>query len=257
MVPACTNAFVDVQPLATHAPLSIHAEGIGHFHGMTGMVILEHGLIQEEVSSPLSNCVLSVDWKHPSKFNIRNKSIATLQAYAISRLRGSETDSPPIFFTDMSSGFRCWQMVDGKLGLYHGASDSELLSLEEGVALIRYFLVEDAATDSVARPEGTGIAAAAAAAGGTGPVAGSAAAETAMGSSLSGTTREDAQGLPSIGKRVVKQGRGRAADDSPTDTVLLEVSSPEEEAALFCSISHGLLAQWSSMGGMLMDDFYE
>ena len=256
MEPAITNAFVDVQPTATRSAMRIHAEGMGTFSGMTDMVILNNGLIAGEVSAPLVNCVVSVDWKHPTRFGITNKFGAALQAVAFSRVQGTDSTSPPVFFTDLSTGFRCWQLVEGRMGIYHDAAGSSLLSLEAGVALIRHFLRAQAAAGFVRSSQAAAAAThVAAGASNTAAATGARAAAPGPGSTVSGGALAAASGAHRFAMPPVKQAHSLVPDSTP-DSVLLEVTSREEEAALFQSITHSLAVQWSSMGGICMEDFY-
>lgn len=259
-IPAITNEFVDVQGLASHSPLRVRVDGIGNFSAMTDMVILNAGLVDVDVVSRLSNCAVAVDWKAPDPFRAGTKVLAALQAVAFANVQGTYPDSsPPVFFTDMVTGFRCSQIVQGALLAYHGASGTSLLSLSEGVGLIRHFLkAADTAEDAAEGAQRMVAAGAGAAAGASGP----------RRSSRRG--RADG-GSPDVGSGTglatppVKQAMDQAdgtfdkleADDSP-ETVLLEVYSreeysPEEEAALFQSTIHRVAAHWSEMGGIRID----
>lgn len=139
-IPPISNEFLDVQGLASHAPLHIYEPHIGDFKGINDMVILNSGLSAAEIVSPMANCAVAVDWKVPSKLATA-KHLAALQAIGLSVLR-DEANSPPLFFTDLCTGFRCWRLIDNDFCCYKGINGS-LLTLAEGVALIRYFLIAE------------------------------------------------------------------------------------------------------------------
>ena len=245
--PPITNAFMDVQGLASHAPMEIAVGKLGTFKGMCGMVVLRRGLTEDDIFSPLGNCALAVDWKHPSAFSLKaTKPQAALQTIGLSRLLGGE-NSPPVFFTDMATGFRCWQLVESELGVYHGASGTADLTLAEGVALIRHFLVRDAELMGIQRARVLAVR-------DDSPLGAAGAGVSAPHAAAAGTGGPLATPLPAG-----KAGGGgiSAAGNSPDDPAALlpEASSPEDEAATLLSITHGLAARWSTLGGLALADF--
>ena len=142
--PPITNAFMDVQGLAARGPMQILVETVGCFKGMNDAVVLKQGLTSDEVCFPLRSCVIAVTWKHPSAFSLAEViSEATLQTIGFNQISGGD-ESVPVFFTDMATGFRCQRMVEGELGWYHGSSGDTCLTIAEGVALIRHYLLQDA-----------------------------------------------------------------------------------------------------------------
>lgn len=132
--------FMDVQSLATTTPLRITQGETAVFSGAPDVVILRERLDPRETVVPLSSCVVSIDWKTPTAmaqhFSIAR--IAAQQAIGFSRLH-ADGFSPPVFFTDLSTCFRCWLLIGHSLCVFKGAAGADL-SLKEGVALIHYFL---------------------------------------------------------------------------------------------------------------------
>ena len=171
MVPPIQNLFADVQ---SFTPVEFTVEGAGHFSGVPDMMVAKDGVGREDELQPLvQNAVLTVDWKTAAAFkkNGQIKAIGSSQAIAYSSYN-SFSHGQPAFMTDMATGFRCWMVVDGKLYYLH--PDNGDFTLDEGVALIRWFLVHGdtytlcvdgrkaswvstsgSAPDPAARPRGT------------------------------------------------------------------------------------------------------
>lgn len=139
--PPIHNMFADVQRFT---PVEFTVEGAGHFTGLPDMMVAREGVAREDELQPLvSTAVLTVDWKTAVAFAKRGqiKAIGSAQAIAYSSYDGFMCGQPA-FMTDMASGFRCWMVTDNKLFYLH-PNDRDF-TLEEGVALIRWFLVHEA-----------------------------------------------------------------------------------------------------------------
>ena len=244
------NVFTDVQGYARHAPMEFVSAGVGNFRGVPDMVILHKGLTKDDTIAPLSNCVMAVDWKKPSSFrDASNKPQGVLQAVGFSQLVDSEV-GPPVFFTDMATGFRCWQMIGGELYFYRGADGTSTLSLAEGVALIRYFLIDAAQhrqAGHVRRAQlifNSSMPPAATTAAGIGDL-----------SSASGT----AQYTPLSSKLKSSEQGPTAAVDSDSDPICNKSNdtSPEDDVAALLTITQSLAAHWSRMGGIRLASFFD
>lgn len=111
------------------------------FTGVPDLVALRRGLNQYAFSVWLDT-VASWDWKTQEKFANRTKvaAQATLQVLGFAN-QWEAIDSPPVFFSDMSTGVRCWIMVGGTIYAFHGTERD--LTLEEGVRLTRYFIANN------------------------------------------------------------------------------------------------------------------
>ena len=141
MDPPIDNVFADVQQFT---PVDFTVEGAGHFTGLPDMMVARDGVVREDELQPLvSTAALTVDWKTATAFTKRGqiKAIGSSQAIAYSSYDGFKRGQPA-FITDMATGFRCWMVVDHKLYYLH-PNDRDF-TLEEGVALIRWFLVHEA-----------------------------------------------------------------------------------------------------------------
>jgi len=146
--PHIANTFFDVQPLASHSPMVLVVDDVGTFRGMPDAIAPRAAVdVAEELQPVSSSAVVSVDWKTPSAFGNVSKvaAIGHIQAMAFA----SKRKSVPVFITDMATGFRCW-IVIGK-GLYFLHPPGDGLSLAEGVALMRYFLVRSEVDGSTAK----------------------------------------------------------------------------------------------------------
>lgn len=148
-VPPIHNLFADVQQFTS---VDFTVEGAGHFTGLPDMMVARDGVEREDELQPLvSTAALTVDWKTSTAFAKKGiiKAIGSAQAIAYSSYGGFERGQPA-YTTDMASGFRCWMVTGHKLYYLH-PNDRDF-TLEEGVALIRWFLVHEAA--HVLRVEG-------------------------------------------------------------------------------------------------------
>jgi hypothetical protein len=113
------------------------AEGELVVTGGPDFVILRRGL-DHGVIDPVANSYLVGDWKTQAAVGtLRSACQVMAQAIALTDDKGF---GKPAFLTDLVCGFRCWLVVDRVLFRFHPSSD-EWLTLSEGVALIRYFIV--------------------------------------------------------------------------------------------------------------------
>jgi hypothetical protein len=149
-VPNILNRFFDVQSLSAHNSMEIIVDSVGTFRGMPDAIASRSTVCDfHEIGSISSSTLVSVDWKTPSAFANASKvnPIGHIQAIAFENL---SQRSIPVFFTDMSSGFKCWIVVESKLYYLH-KEDGQSLTLTEGIALMRYFLVRSEVNGSKAR----------------------------------------------------------------------------------------------------------
>ena len=247
---AIRNVFTDVQGFARHAPMEFVSLGVGKFKGVPDMVILHEGLTEDDTVSPLSNCVVAVDWKRPSSFrDALNKPQGVLQAVGFSQLLDSDV-GPPVFFTDMTTGFRCWQVIGGELYFYRGTTGTSNLSLAEGVALIRYFLI-----DAAKRRQADHVKRAQLIFNSSMPPA--ATDDNSIGSVPSASGSNQYTPLSSK-QRSIEQGP-TAAVDSDSDPIGNKSSdtSPEDDVAALLSITHSLATRWSRIGGIHLASFFD
>jgi hypothetical protein len=135
------NVFRDVQILASHSPLEVLEPGIGRFKGVPDLAILCNGC-EAHTIIPLSNCAAAVDWKTTTALSGNVTAQAFLQSMGLSEISSGGASSPPVFFTDLASQFLCCRMVKEDMHYYVGANGRKL-SLEEGVGLLRHFLLLD------------------------------------------------------------------------------------------------------------------
>jgi hypothetical protein len=135
------NVFRDVQSLAAHSPLEVRELGIGRFKGVPDLAILCHGC-EAGTTTPLSNCAAAVDWKTTPALSGGVTAQALLQSLVLCEVSGGGAASPPVFFTDLASHFLCCRMVREDMHYYVGVAGKNL-SLEEGVGLLRHFLLLD------------------------------------------------------------------------------------------------------------------
>ena len=216
---ACS--FVDVQGFSAHCPLVIEEEGVGVFRGVPDWVALAAG--NDDAPAPFVDCMLTVDFKTTDAMASSRHSaisaIACLQAIALSQWR-DDGCSVPVFFTDMSTSFRCWMLFDGKLLAFHPSRGS--LDLRHGVALMRYFLAHKGQLDIADAARFRAL-----------PVGGGGRARSASASAESGK----ASGRAALEKRGKASGRaavshpGGAATGSgtgPTEPVDSSKSSPDD-----------------------------
>jgi hypothetical protein len=139
--PPPENLFLDVQSLAGHSPLEVREPGIGRFKGVPDLAILCCGC-EADTLLPLSNCAAAVHWRTPAALSSGVAAQALLQSLGLCEISGGGASSPPIFFTDLASHFLCCRTVREDMHYYVGAAGRKL-SLEEGVALLRHFLLLD------------------------------------------------------------------------------------------------------------------
>ena len=148
-MPPILNSFFDVQQLASHYSMEISVEGVGTFSGMPDVIVPHFSLRSFQEIAPISmSARLSIDWKSAKAFKEESKitAIGRIHALAFAVL---STRPVPVFFTDMVTGFRGWIVID--CVLYYLHPDNGLLSLADGVALIRYFLSQSAVEGSSIR----------------------------------------------------------------------------------------------------------
>ena len=133
-----SNLFVDVQ---SKGDLFYTIEGVAHVTGKPDMIIAHQRIqLMDAIVGIASSAALSVDWKTTTAFQHRStiSAIGTVQALGFAAFKDF-TEGQPVFLTDMATGFQCW-MVSGRKLWYLHPSDSGLLTLAQGVALIRWFL---------------------------------------------------------------------------------------------------------------------
>ena len=149
-VPHIANQFFNVQSLASKNYMEMFVESVGTFRGMPDAIVplSTIGTIHE-IQPISSSTIVSIDWKTPTAFSSESKvnSIAHIQAIAFANL---SQRSVPTFITDMSTGFKCWIVIDSKI-YYLCHINGRCLSLAEGVALMRYFLVRSEVIGSEAQ----------------------------------------------------------------------------------------------------------
>ena len=139
--PPIANHFFDVQGLAAADPLVLEVDGVAIFSGMVDAVAAAPEMVRREELAPISSSALACfDWKTPAAFANRGTvcAIAHVQALAFHSLCGART-MPPVFMTDLASGFRAWIVLGDALFYLH-SGDHVDLTLREGVALVRLFL---------------------------------------------------------------------------------------------------------------------
>jgi len=112
-----------------------------HYTGVPDLVVLRRGL-DEDTFSIWNDTAASMDWKTEERFADRHAvaAQATMQVLGFAA-QWNANCSPPVFFSDMATGVRCWIMVDGVLYTFHRAGKD--LTLEQGVRLCRYFIAND------------------------------------------------------------------------------------------------------------------
>lgn len=136
--PPVPNLFLDVQGRAVHSAMQVPVEGVANFSGMPDAIVPHRRIQLPEEAYPIAAAQLAVDWKRPQDFRNRRQvsAIGRIQALAFAQPTAYD-DGKPVFFTDMSTGFRAWVVLRGTVYYLHPDRD---LTLTEGVALIRYFL---------------------------------------------------------------------------------------------------------------------
>lgn len=137
------TVFLDVPGVAARSLLVTREPGIGSFKGVPDLTILRHGC-RAHCARPLSHCAAAVDWRTPAEMSGRVTGQVFLQALALSEIAAADAPSPPVFFTDLASQFLCCRVFSGGMLFYEGAAGRQL-SLEEGVGLLRHFLLLDKA----------------------------------------------------------------------------------------------------------------
>lgn len=136
--PPIPNIFFDVQALAAKSPMQITVDEVGRFSGMPDVIVPYPSVDSFLELSPITmSAIVSIDWKSAKAFRDVKKmtAIGHIQALAFGELCPWPV---PVFLTDMATGFRCWIVI--KRALYYLHPSDALLSLAEGVALMRYFL---------------------------------------------------------------------------------------------------------------------
>jgi hypothetical protein len=241
--PPILQAFVDVQKLAANASLVIEEPGVGKFTGMSDMVVLRSER-RSDVVSVVSSCALAVDWKTPTAMAKDVNPQALLQVLAIHELNDDRVASPPVFFTDLHTGFYCWQVVSDEVHSYRGAS-GVLLSLAEGVALIRYLLQAEARQEEAHMREVVALR--------DSDRARAAIPPTSHGPSAPGGSASSSP--PPTGKG---SGGGASASGSPDDpsSCPSTCTSPADEIASAVSIARSIMEQWVSSGGVERKRFF-
>jgi hypothetical protein len=121
--------------------------GVGKFTGVPDLLILGDGIGPED--EILFSCDCIVDWKKPATFAGEKPLIARQGGVLALAAAGDELNGPPVFFTDMATGMRCFMLVDGTLWKFH--RNHADLSLRDGIALIRYFLFHHGTVDDAQR----------------------------------------------------------------------------------------------------------
>ena len=141
--PAARGRFFDVRSFASADPLVLDVEladgTAATLAGMVDAVATGAGMVRPEELAPVaSSALVCIDWKTPRA--LANASaiaaIAHVQALAFAVASGGR--APPVFMTDMVTGFRAWIIIGD--GIYHLHPEGSDLSLSEGVALIRLFI---------------------------------------------------------------------------------------------------------------------
>ena len=136
--PPILNTFFDVQSCAAHTSMEIIVDDVGNFRGIPDVIVPHPSIGSYFELSPISkSATVSIDWKTAKYFLDVGKmtTIGHIQALAFGELSPQPV---PVFLTDMATGFRCWIVI--KRALYYLHPSDALLSLAEGVALMRYFL---------------------------------------------------------------------------------------------------------------------
>lgn len=93
----------------------------------------------EEIVNLPYHCAALIDWKILEKFRQKKTiaRIAILQALALADQRDGK-HCQPVFFTDLQTGFRCYIIINRRVHTFHPPTSE--LSLESGIALMRYFI---------------------------------------------------------------------------------------------------------------------
>ena len=153
--PAVSNMFMDVQRLASNMPIELFVENVANFKGMPDMIVAGRAIGREEEASPTTSAaVVAVDWKTPAALSKTSEIMAIGHVHALAFAQASSfLAGKPVFFTDLRSGFRSWIVLDSTLYYLH--PDDRLLTLAEGVALIRYFLAAQGDGRVVSREAGS------------------------------------------------------------------------------------------------------
>ena len=133
------NNFRDVQCFSKYGYVEMNVEGIARFTGVPDAIIGNIGIDENSIFLTNNECVW-IDWKTPVAMNDKTKinAIGRIQAIAwSSNVVKKKNRVFPVIHTDMER-FRCW-LCCGEY-IYDVHTQDHDLGLEEGIALIRYFL---------------------------------------------------------------------------------------------------------------------
>ena len=226
--PPINVCFLNTENL-TRAPLVAAHEG-ATYTGVPDLVTLLPGLGVDTVTV-FQSASSSWDWKTEKKFTEKRSAVAgqaVLQLLAFSRLT-IDGCTVPVFFTDMSTGVRCWIMVDKVVYTFHGdGGGPNDLSLERGILLLRYFIANNgrlSAADKARLVPQSASGSGGAAGGGAGSAA----------ASGSGPSDKPEGGAPLSPADDPAGGSGSAAGAGMTRSATLAVSqlsSPDDPAVL-------------------------
>lgn len=141
--PTVRGRFHDVRSFTSADPLVLDVEltdgTTARFSGMVDAVATGAGMVRlEELAPVASSALVCIAWKTPEAFAIASSisAIARVQVLALAVASGGR--APPVFMTDMATGFRAWVLIGD--AFYHLHPEGCNLSLAEGIALIRLFL---------------------------------------------------------------------------------------------------------------------
>jgi hypothetical protein len=149
-VPNIGNQFIDTQPLFANNSADVFVDFEGTFRKMPDAIGLRSTVSDiNEICSISSSAIVSVNWETPTEFANARKMSCFGHGLAIAFANLSRR-SIPVFITDMSSGFKCWIFIESKLYYLHRI-DGQCLTLIEGIALMRYFLVRSEVIESTAQ----------------------------------------------------------------------------------------------------------
>lgn len=151
-LPPVDNALLDVQSFES---VEFEAEGVSHWTGKPDAIFARSGLGRRSELNPMAvSAAVAIDWKTPSAFADENKieAIGLVQSIGFGSFRGFLYGAP-VFITDLSKGFRGWWLLDHTIYTLHPTERD--LTLEEGVALIRFFLAHDRGRELVVEKDRT------------------------------------------------------------------------------------------------------
>ena len=216
-----TNAFVDVRSRKAMTVEFEDREGTVTLTGVPEAVFLRRGL-DSTVLAPFFNTLASAEWKTPDTIN-KAASVVQTKLQAIALMQVLEAASgPPAFLTDLTTGFRAFIVIDSML--YSFQESYAWLSLEVGVALIRFFLRGGQVTvDSSPGEAGGGASSGGSGSGGSLGGGGGAGGSSGRGGGMA--ARPPSGGAGATPQQSGKQSGGVVDDLSPPTIV---DSSPEE-----------------------------